>query len=111
MKMKVNLIRTLCQRGHKICSPELFANKLSQIKLLLNKNGYPQELVNKTIANHIKNFNKRKLLGFQKCKITLKLPFVNMNSIDFEKNIKQINRSSCFPANPRITFTPQIISE
>ena len=91
--------------AHKICSPELFANEVSHIKLLLNKNGYPQEMVNKTISNHTKNLNKRKLFGPQKCVITLKLPFINRNSIAFEKNIKQIIRSSYFAAKPRIIFT------
>ena len=105
MKRKVNLIRILCHRAHKICSPELFANIVSQIKLLLDKNGYPQELVNKTISNHIKNLNKRKLLGPQKCELTLKLPFINSNSIAFEKNIKQIIRNSYFASKPRIIFT------
>ena len=53
MKRKTNLIRTLCHRAHKICSPELFDSEVSQIKVLLNKNGYPQELVNKTIHLHL----------------------------------------------------------
>ena len=49
LKKKVNLIRILCHRAQKICSQELLISKIKQIKLLLNKNGYPQELVNKTI--------------------------------------------------------------
>ena len=51
MKRKVNLIRTLCHRAHKICSPELFSKEVIQIKVLLNKNEYPQDLVKK---NHYK---------------------------------------------------------
>ena len=73
MKMKVNLIRTLWHRAHRICSPELFSNEISQIKVLLNKNGYPQEFINKTINS----LNKSKVLGPEKCVMTLKLPFIN----------------------------------
>ena len=80
MKRKVNLIRILLHRAHRVCSPELFSNKISQIKLLLNKNDYSQELVNKTITTHLKNLHKRKVLGPEKCVITLKLPFINKNS-------------------------------
>ena len=104
MKRKTNLIRTLCHRAHKICSPELFDSEVSQIKVLLNKNGYPQELVNRTITNHLKNLNKTKLIGPQKCIVTLKLPFIK-NVVAFEKNIKHIVRSSYFAAKPRIIFT------
>ena len=81
-----------------------FDNEVSQIKVLLNKNGYPQELVNRTISNHLKNLNKTKLFGPQKCVVTLKLPFIK-NAVAFEKNIKQIVRSSYFAAKPRIIFT------
>ena len=83
----------------------MFDNEISQIKLLLNKNGYPQGLVNRTISNHLKDLNKTKLFGPQKCVVTLKLPFINRNAIAFEKNIKQIVRSSYFAAKPRIMFT------
>ena len=105
MKRKLNLIRTLCHRAIKICSPELLANEINQIKLLLNKNGYPQELVNKTISIHLINLNKSKLIGPRRCVVTLKLPFVNKNSIAVEKNIKQLIRGAYFAARPRIIFT------
>ena len=65
--MKINLIRTLCHRAHIICSPELLSNEMKQIKLILNKNGYPQELVNKTIKLHLKNLDRIKTIGPEKC--------------------------------------------
>ena len=36
--------------AHRICYPELLSNEVKQIKLLLNKNKYPQELVKKKIT-------------------------------------------------------------
>ena len=41
-----------------IRSRELFVNEIDQIKLILSKNGYPQELVNKTINLHSKSLDK-----------------------------------------------------
>ena len=67
LKRKVNLIRALCHRAHRICSPELLLNEINQIKLILNKNGYPQELVNKTIKLHLKNLDRIKTIGPEKC--------------------------------------------
>ena len=79
-----------------MCSPQLFSNEISQIKLLLSKNGYPQELVNKKITTHLKNLNKIKVLRPEKCLITLKFPFTIKNSRTLEKKIKQVIRSSYF---------------
>ena len=63
MKKKLNLIKTMCHRAHKICSPELFSNEISQIIFLFKKKRLPAivGLVNITISNNLKNLNKRKL--------------------------------------------------
>ena len=60
MKRKTDLIRSLCHQAYRICSRELFVNEINQIKLILNKNGYPQELVNKTTNLHVKSIDKIK---------------------------------------------------
>ena len=88
LKRKVNLIRTLCHRAHKICSPELLLSEIKQIKTLLNKNGYPQELVNKTIHLHVKNLDRLKTVGPEKCVVTLKIPFINKSLEMLEKKIR-----------------------
>ena len=62
----MNLIRTLCHRAHRICSQELLSNEMKQIKLFLNKKGYPQELVNKTTKLHLKNLDRIKTIGPEK---------------------------------------------
>ena len=77
LKRKVNLFRTLCHHAHRICSLELLSNEMKEIILLLNKNSYPQELVNKTIKLHLKNLDRIKATGPEKCIITLKVPFIN----------------------------------
>ena len=77
LKRKINLIRTLCHRAHIICSPELLLNEIKQIKLLLDKNGYLQELVDKTIQLHLKNLNRIKTIRPEKCTVTLKVQLFN----------------------------------
>ena len=62
-KRKLNLIRTFCHRAHRICFPELLSNEMKQIKILLNKNGYQQELFNETIKLHLKNLDRIKTIG------------------------------------------------
>ena len=105
LKRKVNLIRTLCHRAHKICSPELLLSEIKQIKTLLNKNGYPQELVNKTIHLHVKNLDRIKTIGPEKCVVMLKIPFINKSSEMLEKKIRQLVRNTYYAAKPRIVFT------
>ena len=105
VKRKINLIRTLCHRAYKICSPELLTSEINQIKLLLNKNGYPKELINKTIKLHLNSLDKRKKFGPEKCVVTLKLPFINKNSRILEKNVKQLIKNTYNAADPRIILT------
>ena len=76
LKKKVNLIRTLCHHVHKICSPELPSNEIKQIKLFLNKNGYPQELISKTIHLHLYSLDRIKTIRPENCIVTLKVPFI-----------------------------------
>ena len=78
---------------------------MKQIKLFLNKNGYPQELVNKITKLHLKNLDRIKKIGPVKCIVTLKFPFINKSSEILEKKIKHLIRNTYYAANPRIVFT------
>ena len=66
----------------------MLSNEMKQIKLLLNKNGHPQELVNKTIKLHLTNLDRIKTIGPEKCIVTLKVPFIIKSSEILEKIIK-----------------------
>ena len=85
LKRTISIIRTLCLHAHRICSPKLLSNEIEQIKLSLNKNGYPQELENKTIQLHLNNLDKIKTVGPEKCTVTLKAPFINKSPEILEK--------------------------
>ena len=83
----------------------MLLSEIKQIKLLLNKNGYPQELVNKTIHLHLKSLNRIRTIGPEKCVVTLKVPFINKSSEMLENKIRQLIRNTYYAANPRIVFT------
>lgn len=57
----IKIFKILSYRAHKICSTDIFSSEINKIKLLLNKNGYPQELVKKTIKLHMKILDKRNM--------------------------------------------------
>ena len=76
-------------------------NQTDQVK----KNGYPQELVKKTVHLHLKNLKRIKTLGPKKCVVTLKIPFINKSSEMLEKKIRQLIRNTYYAAYPRIVFT------
>ena len=78
---------------------------MKQIKLFSNKNRYPQELVNKTTKIHLKNADRIKTIGLEKCIVTLKVPFIIKSSEILENKIKQLIRNTYYAANPRIVYT------
>ena len=90
----MNLIRT-----------KLLLSEIKKVKLLLNSNWYPQEFVNKTIRLHLKNLDKIKTLGPEKCVVTLTIPFINENSGILENKIRHLIRNTYYAANPRIVST------
>ena len=58
---------------------------MKQIKLFLNKNGYPQELVNKTTKLYLKNLDRINTKEPEKCIVTLKVTFIIKTSKMLEK--------------------------
>ena len=69
---------------------------MKQIKFFLNKNGYPQELVNKTPKLHLKNLDKIRRVGPGKCIVTLKFPFINKSSDILENKFKHFIRNTYY---------------
>ena len=88
-----------------MCYLSLFLLLSETKQIRLNKNGYPQELVKKTVHLHLKNLKRIKTLGPKKCVVTLKIPFINKSSEMLEKKIRQLIRNTYYAANPRIVFT------
>ena len=86
-------------------SPEFFEDEVEYIKTLLYKNGYPPELVSRTIKFHLKGLKRDKEIGLEKCLITLKIPYIIKRSSWMEKNIKQFISTTLFIVKPRVIFT------
>ena len=103
-KPKINLIRILCHRAHLICFYELFEGEIEYIRTLLYKNGYPTELVNRTIKSHLNGLKRDKQIVLEKCLITFKIPHINKRSRCLEKNIKQLIGTTFFAVKPRVIF-------
>ena len=99
-----NLKKTSGNPVYKICSKELFIDKINKIKLILNKNSYPQKVVNKTIKLHSKSLDKTETAEPEKCLITLSLPHVNKNSRVIEKDFSQLISKSYHSAKLRVIF-------
>ena len=53
----------------------------------------------------MKNLDRIKTIGPDKCVVTLKIPFINKSSEMLEKKIRQLVRNTYYAANPRIVFT------
>ena len=80
----------------------MLSNEIKHFKLF-NKNGYPQELVNKTTKLHMKNLDRIKTIGPEKCKVTLRVQFINKSTEMIEKI--HLIRNMYYAANLRIVFT------
>ena len=64
----------LCYRTHKIGSSELFKNKMNNIKLLLNKNCYPEEFIKRTKTTNLKTLKCNKAFRRENLVVSLKIP-------------------------------------
>ena len=78
---------------------------MKQIKLFLNKNGYIQELVNKTTKLYLKNLDRTKTIGPEICIVTLKVPFIYKTLELLKIDIKHLMRITYYAVNSRIVFT------
>ena len=52
-KRKINLIKTLCHRAISICSPSTLEEEFKNLIRILTNNGYPEQLIKKTITYSI----------------------------------------------------------
>jgi len=68
-----------------ICSKEKLSNELENIRNILRKNGYPEDIINCGIKKKISNFKNLAAEGPQKCPIYLKLPYIGYKFLKFEK--------------------------
>ena len=71
---------------------------------ILTDNGYPEQLVKKTIRYHRESLTRTKAAGPDKCVEFIKLPFLGAESNRLEKELKKITRNCYNAVEPRIIF-------
>ena len=106
-KRKANLIRTLCERAIRICSPSHLDRELKQISQILQNNGYPEELINKIIQRRVTKTTIEPAFGPEVHNIPIKLPFLGSTSHKMEKHIGRLVRGCYYSAKARTIFTSQ----
>ena len=104
IKRKTNLIRTLCDRAMKLCSPENLTNELKSISKILQDNSYPEKLISRTINKHLARLKEQPESGPERCHIPIKLQFLGKTSYELEKELKNSIRQCYYSATPRVIF-------
>ena len=67
-------------------------------------NGYPEQLIRKTMKYHRESLSRPKLIGPEKCVVHIKLPFLGTESNRLEKELKVITRNCYHAVEPRVIF-------
>ena len=107
IKRKINLIRTLCERAIKICSPTYLEQELNSISKILVDNGYPEELINKTINRRLKLKAVEPEYGPIAEAVPIKLPFIGRRSYSIGKEMSTLVKNCYNSANVRVIFSSE----
>ena len=76
---KIGLIKTLYNIAQKISSPELLSNESKIIKEILQKNGYPNNLISRVLNTEAK-LSSSNVLSVKKFAVLLILPYIWVKS-------------------------------
>ena len=109
-KRKVNLIRTLCDRAIKICSASQLDAEVENIFKIFIENGYPENLVKKTIKQRLDSSLtiKEPIVGPGLHRIVIKLPYLGQRSQRMGKDIDKTIGKCYNTARARAIFTSSI---
>lgn len=88
---KINLIKCLCIRAKRICSSNsLFKQELDYYKKVFSNNGYPMNVIKKTIRSVELNINNKKNVSQNKEKVFISIPYYGECSIILANKIRKI---------------------
>lgn len=89
-KYKINLIKCLCNRAKRICSSDsLFKQELEYYKNIFIKNGYPMNVIKKTIRSVELNIIKNKPIQNGK-QIFISVPYYGRCTLELVNKISKI---------------------
>jgi hypothetical protein len=92
-RYKISLIRCLAERVWRICSDEKERLvEINKLKVILERNDYPLDIIDRTLNLFIENKAKPKLVveGPQPLKRFLKLPYVSGKCEDYARRLKHL---------------------
>lgn len=106
VERKVKLIKTLVQRTLMICSSCTLQQELDRIRCILLNNGYPANIIKRTIEHKTEKFSKPPEFRPSLCLIYLKLPWLGRkHQILTDKDFNSIP-STYFSAKLRVALGP-----
>jgi len=92
-----------------ICSESTLDSEISKLHEIFIKNGYPENIVKKTIDTKMKSFASSKMFGPHKSPVYIKLPYIGVRSEVFAKQISNIAGKCFFASNTRVIFKTRTI--
>ena len=105
---KIALLRSLTQRGKKICSPQHLGNEITKLKSIFSINGYPEPIVDRVMRHVLESgpgppapaAESRKL-----DKVYIRLPWLGPTSTGFKNRIFRTTREASTTCTPVCVFT------
>ena len=86
-RYKRNLIKNLCSRATRLCSPPQLLTEIEFLKSVLTKNGYPPSILRKYLKPNL--VSNQWPYGPEKCPVVLRLPYIGPVSRKFEQEIRR----------------------
>ena len=110
LKYKVGLIHTLLYRIYNICSSfEHIVKEINNLKIIMRKNGYPVNIVDKCILKFFnKIYTKKEVVQtVEKKKLILVLPFLGSFSLRTKHELLKLLKGSLPACSLQIVFKTQ----
>ena len=92
-RYKFSLVKNMFHRAKVICSPSKLAIEIDNIKGLLTKNGYPDNVITRFVKQDLTPDAPK--FGPKKCRVFLRLPWLGPLSECLERQVRSVV-SSCY---------------
>ena len=103
-KYKINLVKNLVERAHRICSDSKLDEELVNLKSIFMKNGYPLGILDQLVKRRPDRM-KDPPFGPKRCPLYLRLPWKGPRSSSIAKTIASTARSTYNAVDVTCVFT------
>ena len=101
-KYKINTVKNLVQRAHRICSPSKLDQELEKLRSIFTTNGYPLDL----LAHLVKRKQEQdRPMGPKRCPVYLRLPWKGPWSSAIARTIGQTAQAAYNAVNVNCVYT------